>query len=117
MILTVHDLKIRSKEDVKQILDEAVGRITRHFNPERIILFGSLARGTADKHSDVDLLVVMPDEVDRRQTAIAIMEKLSGLGFAKDVIVATPDSIKDEGAVCGYALYYALREGVVLYER
>ena len=113
----MHDLKACSKEDIEQILDEFVGRITKHFNPERIMLFGSLARGTADQHSDIDLLVVMPDGTDRRRTAIAIMEKLGGMGFAKDVLVATPDSIRDEGAVCGYALYYALREGVVLYER
>ena len=44
-------------------IDQMVGRIVERFDPERIILFGSAARGEAGPDSDVDLLVVMPVEI------------------------------------------------------
>ena len=45
---------------IEHILDEAVGCLVRRFRPQRIILFGSRARGTADERSDADLLVIRP---------------------------------------------------------
>jgi predicted nucleotidyltransferase len=45
---------------VKEAIEEMVRRIVERFDPERIILFGSHARGTANPDSDIDLLVVMP---------------------------------------------------------
>ncbi len=92
-------------------------RIVRDFQPERIILFGSYARGDMHEESDVDLLVVMPDGTDRRQAAIAIHGALSGLGVAKDVVVTTPTEIARRGNLIGTILYPALREGKVLYDR
>jgi uncharacterized protein len=102
-------------------LDDAVSvmteRIVSGFHPERIIVFGSYARGEARADSDIDLLVVMPDGTDRRQTAIAILGVLGGLGVAKDVVVTTPDEIARRGDLVGTVLRPALREGKVLYER
>jgi predicted nucleotidyltransferase len=92
-------------------------RIVRDFHPERIILFGSYARGDMRAKSDVDLLVVMPDGTDRRQAAIAIHGALSGLGVAKDVVVTTPTEVAQRGNLVGTVLYPALREGRVLYGR
>jgi predicted nucleotidyltransferase len=101
-------------DDTLNIMTE---RIVRDFQPERIILFGSYARGDMHEESDVDLLVVMPDGTDRRQAAIAIHGALSGLGIAKDVVVTTPTEIAHRGDLIGTILYPALREGKVLYDR
>lgn len=102
-------------------LDEALAvmteRIVSGFQPERIIVFGSYARGEANEQSDIDFLVVMPDGTDRRQTAIAMLNALGGLGVAKDVVVTTPDEIARRGDVIGTVLRPALREGKVVYER
>lgn len=98
-------------------LHEMVERIVCGFDPERIILFGSQARGDAHAGSDVDLLVVMPDGTDRRAVAIAIGSELNGLGIAKDVIVTTPDEIRRRGTLVGTVLRPALREGRELYDR
>ncbi len=92
-------------------------RIVSGFQPERVILFGSYARGDATSDSDIDLLVVMPDGTDRRQTAIAIRSTLGGLGVAKDVVVTTPYEITRRGDLIGTVLRPALREGKVLYDR
>lgn len=91
--------------------------IVEQFDPEQIILFGSQARREADARSDVDLLVVMPDAVDRRRAAIAITRALGDIPIANDVIVTTPTEIARRGNVVGSVLRPALREGRILYTR
>lgn len=95
-------------------------RIVQRFHPLRIVLFGSHARGDAHEGSDIDLLVVMPDEwsgVRKREATVAILDELSDLPVSKDVVVTTPDEIKRRGQLVGTALRLALREGNVIYER
>jgi predicted nucleotidyltransferase len=100
-------------EDVPSIMTD---RIVQGFQPERIVLLGSYARGDANAESDIDLLVVTPDGIDRRQIAIAIHSALNGLGVAKDVVVTTPEEIARRGDLVGTVLRPALREGTILYE-
>lgn len=97
-------------------LPEAIDRITRRFNPVRIILFGSWARGEARADSDVDLLVVLPKVEHKRHVAIEILRALNGLPISKDVIVATPEEIRKRGNIIGNILRPALLEGKVIYE-
>jgi len=73
---------------------EMVRRIVEHFHPQKIILFGSHARGTAGPDSDVDLLVVMEFSGSQREQRLAIRSVLSGMGMAKDVAVVTPDEFE-----------------------
>ena len=67
-------------------------RIVRDFDPLQIILFGSQARGDADRDSDIDMLVVFGELTDNRKTAIDIDRALADLPVAKDIIVSTPES-------------------------
>ena len=97
-------------------LAEAVERIARQFEPLRIILFGSWARGQARPDSDLDLLVVLPRVDNKRQTAIRIGNALSDLPVSKDIVVTTPEEIAARGNVIGQVLRPALREGKVVYE-
>jgi predicted nucleotidyltransferase len=94
-----------------------VDRLVREFQPERLILFGSQARGAADSGSDLDLLVVLPTVSDKRRSAIAMRRALSQLPIAKDIVVTSPEEISRRGHLVGTVLYEALREGKVLYER
>jgi predicted nucleotidyltransferase len=67
------------------------------FNPERIILFGSVARGEATRDSDVDLLVVMPVEGLKRQKQLEIRRAFRGVRVPVDIVVTTPEeSIGDK---------------------
>ncbi len=97
------------------ILNELVQRIVEVVQPNRIILFGSAAKGQMGPNSDLDVLVVMPDGVHRRRTAQTIYRKLLGLGFAKDIVVATESDILDYGDNPSLVLFPALREGKELY--
>jgi predicted nucleotidyltransferase len=92
-------------------------RIVTRFQPLRIVLFGSHARGTASKWSDVDLLVILPNNSDKRGTAIEIRRALGDLPVCKDIVVATPEEVDRRGNMVGTLLRSALREGKVLYER
>jgi predicted nucleotidyltransferase len=92
-------------------------RIVQRFDPLRIILFGSRARGEVGPDSDIDLLVVLPDVVDKRRAAIEIRRALVDLPVAKDIIVTTPEEIARRSRLVGTVLRPALREGRVLYER
>ena len=101
----------------QQIIDEMVRRIVGRFDPEKIILFGSHARGTGGPDSDADLLVVMRVSGSKRQAAVEIDLALAGVGLSKDVIVVTPEEVERYRDTVGTVIYPALREGKVLYER
>ena len=99
----------------KGMVDRLVARIVETVQPRRIILFGSAARGQMGPHSDVDLLVVMPDGVHRRRTAQAIYLGLSGFGIAKDIVVVTEGDVRALGDNPSLVLFPALREGREIY--
>ena len=94
-----------------------VERIRGRFNPERIILFGSQARGDARSDSDIDLLVVLPACDDRRAATVSILKSLADLPVGKDIIVTTPQELATRGRLASTILNPALREGKVLYAR
>ena len=104
-------------QEIQGSLDEMVRRIVERFNPDRIILFGSRARGTAGPDSDADLLVVMPVSGSKRKQAAQIDMALAGVGLPKDIIVVTPEEVERYHDVVGTIIGPAIRDGEVLYER
>jgi len=96
------------------VLDEIVQRIVEVATPEKIILFGSGARGEFSSHSDVDLLVVKSG-VDRLDLMGQIYQNLHGVEAAVDVIVVTPEDIEKYGNSHALVIAPALREGKVIY--
>lgn len=94
-------------------IEEMVRRIVERFHPERVVLFGSHARGTATPDSDVDLLVVMPPGTPQRDTAVAIDLALMGVGLAKEVIVVTTDDVRRSARLPGHIVRSAMEEGRV----
>ena len=101
----------------QETLQEATRRLIENFRPQRIILFGSQARGTADDQSDVDLLVVT-NFVGKRRTLMVEMDRaLRGLGIARDIIVITPEEFERDSEIPGTIARPAAREGRILYER
>lgn len=103
--------------DPEAAVAEMVRRIVERFDPDKIVLFGSRARGDAGPESDVDLLVVMPVEGSRRAKAAEIRLTLCGLGVPIDVIVVEPGDVERARATLGGVTRAALREGKVLHER
>ena len=100
-------------------VEEVVRRIVAGFDPVRVILFGSLARGEGTRHSDADLLVVFEEvrREDKRPLTVEIRRALSGIPLAKDIVVTDLEEIERRGHIVGTVLRPALREVKVLYER
>jgi len=94
-----------------------VERIVRRFAPEKIILFGSHARGDAGPDSDVDLLVVMPVAGSEREKAVEIGVALHDIPIPKDVIVVRPEEFQWRKDTIGTLEWPAWREGKVVYAR
>lgn len=99
------------------LIDEMVRRIVAAFSPERVILFGSHARGEAGVDSDVDLLVVLRGPLKRREQRLAIRGALHGMGTAKDIVVVTPEEFEAQKDLAGSIVRPAALEGLVLYAR
>jgi predicted nucleotidyltransferase len=96
------------------LLGEIIRRIVEIARPEKIILFGSAARGNMGPNSDVDLLVVKSG-AHRRKLAGEIYMGLTGVGQAVDVIVVTPEDIRRYGHCPALVIEPAIREGRVVY--
>ena len=106
---------VTNGEVAGDVLDEVIERIVEIARPEKIILFGSAARGEMGPHSDIDLLVVK-DCVHRRDLAGRVYQGLVGVGIAVDVVVVTPEDIERYADSHALVVKPALREGSVAYE-
>jgi predicted nucleotidyltransferase len=99
-----------------EVLNEVKQRLVDGFHPEKIILFGSQARGTADDRSDVDILVVCEVSDGRRSLTLAMDRALWGLRLARDIIVLTPEEFERDRRIPGTIARPASLEGKILYE-
>lgn len=99
----------------REAIDEIVRRVVAAADPERIILFGSAARGELARNSDIDLLVIKAGQYAKREVSHHIRQSLRGLGEAFDIVVATPEEIERYGDCFALVYYPALREGQELY--
>lgn len=97
------------------ILGEIVRRIVEVAQPERIILFGSAARGDIGPDSDLDLLVVKSGVTHRRRLAQQIYLSLFGITVPVDIIVVTPEDVEAFQDQVGTIIAPALTEGREIY--
>ncbi len=101
-------------------IQDVVDQISAKFRPDKIILFGSYAHGNPTPESDVDLLVIMPLEKDKRPIRQSIeisrtIEYRFGY-FGLDLIVRTPEEIDRRIKWRDFFILDAIEKGVVLYE-
>jgi len=103
--------------DVEAAIAEMVRRIVEKFHPEKIILFGSYARGDATPDSDVDLLVVMLVDGSPIKKEVGLRGAVHGLGVPKDIFVSDSAEFESRKDIIGTIEYPATREGKLLYAR
>ena len=99
----------------KKVLDEIIQRVVRVAKPEKIVLFGSAARGRMGPNSDVDLLVIKRGKFDRSRLVGDIYMNLHGVGQAVDVILVTPEEVERYRNTHCLIIKPALREGREIY--
>ncbi|MBP8953053.1 MAG: nucleotidyltransferase domain-containing protein, partial [Armatimonadetes bacterium] len=77
------------------ILDEIVRRIREAVDPDKIILFGSRARGDAGPDSDYDILIIAPSDRPRSRRTGPLYSALAGIGKPKGVVWWTQSEADD----------------------
>ena len=96
-------------------VEEVVRRIVDAAQPEKIILFGSAARGEMGPHSDLDILVVKSG-ADHWGLSSEIRRALRGVNAAVDLVVATPEDLERYKDSQPLVYKPALREGRVVHD-
>lgn len=92
--------------------------VVSFFQPRRVILFGSHARGEAGPDSDIDLLVIVDDDTPAEKVTLrAGYESRRSYRQAADVIPVRESVFQKKRKIVGTLSFDASREGVVVYER
>lgn len=114
MVVKVPTIDKRKRIPQKAI-DQVVDQIVEKFKPQKIILFGSYARGNPRPESDVDLLVIMDNRHKKSSPSLEIRRHL-GVMFGLDLLVYTSKRLKERLDMGDWFLKDVLKEGKVLYE-
>jgi predicted nucleotidyltransferase len=96
-------------------MKQAVRALVEAAHPERVILFGSYARGEAREDSDLDLLVIEREVPDKAKEMVRLRRVLRPLRIPVDVLVVSVAEVEDIGYLPGTPIYWALREGRALH--
>ncbi|MDH4136788.1 MAG: nucleotidyltransferase domain-containing protein [Anaerolineae bacterium] len=106
----------RGQSQRLQVIVETIVQVAR---PERVILFGSRAKGTARDESDYDFLVVVRGIRNEREVSRRIYRALLDrkVGAAVDVVVVDTKALERHRESPFYVYRQALQEGRVFYER
>jgi predicted nucleotidyltransferase len=99
------------------LIREIVRRIVNTAQPEKVILFGSRARGDARPNSDYDLLVIQRSDEPRYRRSVPLYVALADLPVEVEVVVYTPQEVEEWRAVPQAFVTTAVREGTTIYER
>ena len=110
-------VKTSSQIPADDRLNEIVQHILKVSHPQKIVLFGSRARGEAQPDSDYDILIIEPSNLPRYLRAAAYRRALTGLGRPKDIVVWTPEEVAEWRHVPNAFITTVVEEGIVLYER
>ncbi len=108
--------KSARRTDIVRDIRDLCDQIRREFNPEKIILFGSHARGTPQWDSDVDLLVIMPFKGRPASQASRIRSRID-TPVALDLLVRTPEQISKRLAMGDFFISEIVERGKVLYDQ
>lgn len=100
----------------EQTILQAARMLGEAAKPAKVILFGSYARGDACEDSDLDFLVIEPELQDKFGEMVRLRQVLRPLRVAADVLVYSQSEIDQQQDACSTAVYWALREGRVLYD-
>jgi predicted nucleotidyltransferase len=113
--MTGQERRRRDGRPDERVLAEIVRHIVEAAQPDKIILFGSAARGEMGPDSDIDLLVIKSGKFDHWRLLTKIYRHLRGDLAAVDVVLASLEDIRLYGDSPYLVFYPALREGKVVY--
>lgn len=112
------DQRLNTEKITPELINYIVEKIVREIQPEKIILFGSYAKGDFDQDSDLDLFIIKDDEESSEVTRRKVDALLRGRKFAVDLFVRKPEEVEwNFRAQNPFYLYHIFKDGKVLYEK
>lgn len=100
-----------------QLIEETVQRlVAAAHRPRRAIVFGSYARGSARQDSDLDVLMVEDEIPDLGREMLQLQKAVGSMPVDVDILVYTEEEFDKRKNWCSTPVYWAAREGKVLYE-
>jgi len=105
-----------SPANLEKVIEEATRRLVEAAHPEKIILFGSYARGDFSHDSDLDFLVILPTVEDPFAEMDRLERALLPLDLPVDVLVFSTDDVRERGHLRGTTLYHALTDGKIVHD-
>lgn len=104
-----------AKTKTSELIDLAVRLLVEAACPQKIILFGSVARGEENRDSDLDFVVILHSVSNRFSEMVRLRRVLKDIRMPIDVLVYSEDDVRVRGSWPGTALHEALQTGQVLY--
>jgi uncharacterized protein len=101
--------------DFQKEVESITTQIIEKYKPDRIILFGSAARGKIGKDSDVDLLIIKANTPEYGADRIRELSKMIDRNIPVDLLIYRPEEFKKRLEMGDPFLRAILREGKVLY--
>jgi len=112
------DQRLHTKTITPELVNYIVEKIVREIQPEKVILFGSYARGDFNNDSDLDLFIIKDSEESNRIMRRKLDTLLRGRRFPVDIIVRKPSEVEwNFRAKNPFYLYHIFKDGKVLYEK
>jgi predicted nucleotidyltransferase len=112
---TGYNIRTRTGSVKRKVLADVIRRVVEAAQPDKIILFGSAARGEMGPNSDLDLLVIKGGKYHHRRITTEIYSHLAGVGAPVDVIVATPEEVERYRDSHCMVICPAMKEGKLVY--
>ncbi len=112
------DEKLQTEKITPELIDYIVEKIVREIQPEKIILYGSYARGDFHKDSDLDLFIIKDGEESSRMMGRMVDGLFDGRLFSLDIRVRKPSEVEwNFRAKNPFYLYHIFKDGKVLYDK
>ena len=115
MTTAARDYVRRHGKPDDNVIAEIVSCVVKVAEPDRIILFGSAARGEMGPDSDLDFLVIKSGAYDRAKLEGDLYVAVSGVGLAADFILVTPQQVERYKQRKSLIIYPALKDGIEVY--
>lgn len=112
------DKQLNTSKITPELIDYIVNKIVNAINPEKIILFGSYARGDYSKDSDLDLFIIKDGDHDSRKITRKVRDLLWGRMFPVDLWVRKTKEVQKRFDIGDhFYIYHIFKDGKVLYEK